>query len=224
MPDLVLDAPSGSLLEHTNRLAVRRQIQYGEERGVPWGISESAYNARDVNFTYQYSNFGVSGLGLKRGLSEDLVVAPYATALAAMVDPAAARRELPAPRRRRRARALRLLRVDRLHAVAAARGREARGREGLHGPPPGDDDRRARQRAARGRRCAGASTPSRPSRRRSCCSRSARRARWPWRGPRPARRGPTCTCATTSRRSCGASARRTIRRPARTCSPTAATR
>ncbi len=90
MPDLVLEAPSGSLLEHTNRLAVRRQIQYGEERGVPWGISEAAYNARDVQFTYQYSNFGVSGLGLKRRLSEDLVVAPYATALAAMVDPAAA--------------------------------------------------------------------------------------------------------------------------------------
>ena len=90
MPDLVLDAPSGSLLEQTNRLAVRRQIRYGEERGVPWGMSESAYNARDVNFTYQYSNFGVGGLGLKRGLSEDLVVAPYATALAAMVEPVAA--------------------------------------------------------------------------------------------------------------------------------------
>ena len=92
MPDLVLDPPSGSLLEHTNRLAVARQIRYGEERGVPWGISEAAYNARDLHFTYQYSNFGVSGLGLKRGLSEDLVVAPYATALAAMVDPTAASR------------------------------------------------------------------------------------------------------------------------------------
>ncbi|MGE5275853.1 MAG: GH36-type glycosyl hydrolase domain-containing protein [Acidobacteriota bacterium] len=90
MPDLVLEAPSGSLLEQTNRLAVRRQIRYGEERKVPWGISEAAYNAWDVNFTYQYSNFGVSSLGLKRGLSEDLVVAPYATALAAMVEPVAA--------------------------------------------------------------------------------------------------------------------------------------
>jgi len=90
MPDLVLDPPSGSLLEQTNRLVVRRQIRYGEEHGVPWGMSESAYNARDVNFTYQYSNFGVNGLGLKRGLSDDLVVAPYATALAAMVDPLAA--------------------------------------------------------------------------------------------------------------------------------------
>ena len=90
MPDLVLEAPSGSLLEQSNRLAVRRQMHYGKERGVPWGISEAAYNAWDVHFTYQYSNFGVSGLGLKRGLSEDLVVAPYATALAAMVEPAAA--------------------------------------------------------------------------------------------------------------------------------------
>ncbi|MEX0879489.1 MAG: glucoamylase family protein [Thermoanaerobaculia bacterium] len=92
MPELVLDSPSGSLVERTNRLAVRRQIQYGRERGVPWGISEAAYNARDLHFTYQYMNFGVSGLGLRRGLSEDLVVAPYATALAAMVEPEAAAR------------------------------------------------------------------------------------------------------------------------------------
>ena len=90
MPDLVLEAPSGSLLDQTARLAVQRQIRYGEERRVPWGISEAAYNAWDLNFTYQYSNFGVSGLGLKRGLSEELVVAPYATALAAMVEPVAA--------------------------------------------------------------------------------------------------------------------------------------
>ena len=59
---------------------------------MPWGISESAYNVRDLEFTYQYSNFGVPGLGLKRGLSENVVIAPYATALAAMVDPAAAAR------------------------------------------------------------------------------------------------------------------------------------
>ena len=60
--------------------------------GIPWGISESAYNARDLEFTYQYSNFGVPGLGLKRGLGDNFVVAPYATALAAMVDPMAAAR------------------------------------------------------------------------------------------------------------------------------------
>src|SRR4029453_5070227 len=83
-----------SLLAQTCRLVVRRQIQYGFERGVPWGISESAYNVRDLGLTYQYSSFGVPGLGLERGLSEDLVVAPYATALAAMVDAPAAARNL----------------------------------------------------------------------------------------------------------------------------------
>ena len=90
MPSLVMRAPAGSLLEQTSRFVVRRQIAYGAELGVPWGVSESAYNARDLEFTYQYSNFGVPGLGLKRGLSEDAVIAPYATGLAAMVDPAAA--------------------------------------------------------------------------------------------------------------------------------------
>ena len=78
------------MLSQTYEQVVFRQIEYGAERGVPWGISESAYNARDIDFTYQYSSFGVPGLGLKRGLSQDLVIAPYATALAAMVDPAAA--------------------------------------------------------------------------------------------------------------------------------------
>ena len=90
MPSLVMRAPAGSLLDQTSRLIVRRQIRYGTSLGVPWGISESAYSARDLEFTYQYSNFGVPGLGLKRGLSENVVVAPYATALAAMVDPQAA--------------------------------------------------------------------------------------------------------------------------------------
>jgi cyclic beta-1,2-glucan synthetase len=90
MPSLVMRAPVGSLLEQTNRLIVRRQIEYGNALHVPWGVSESAYSARDLEFTYQYSNFGVPGLGLKRGLSENVVIAPYATGLAAMVDPQAA--------------------------------------------------------------------------------------------------------------------------------------
>ena len=90
MPDLVLRAPGGSLLAQTSRLIVKRQIDYGRELNLPWGISESAYNARDLELTYQYSNFGVPGLGLKRGLSESKVIAPYATGLAAMVDGKAA--------------------------------------------------------------------------------------------------------------------------------------
>ncbi|MDY0873698.1 GH36-type glycosyl hydrolase domain-containing protein [Dongia rigui] len=92
MPSLVMRAPAGSLLERTNRLTVRRQIRYGQQLGLPWGISESAYNVRDLEFTYQYSPFGVPSLALKRGLGEDAVIAPYATALALMVDPAAALR------------------------------------------------------------------------------------------------------------------------------------
>jgi len=90
MPVLVMREPEGSLLGETSRLIVRRQIEYGNERNLPWGVSESAFNARDREFTYQYSSFGVPGLGLQRGLGDEAVVAPYATGLAAMVDPAAA--------------------------------------------------------------------------------------------------------------------------------------
>ncbi|PWK59057.1 cyclic beta-1,2-glucan synthetase [Silicimonas algicola] len=92
MPSLVMRAPVGSLLEQTNRLIVERQKAYGAAHGMPWGVSESGYNARDLEMTYQYSNFGVPGLGLKRGLNENRVIAPYATGLATMVDPAAALR------------------------------------------------------------------------------------------------------------------------------------
>jgi cyclic beta-1,2-glucan synthetase len=90
MPLLVMRQPAHSLLDLTCRLVVGHQIRYGADRKVPWGVSESAYNVRDVQLTYQYSDFGVPGLGFKRGLGEDVVVAPYATALAAMVDPSAA--------------------------------------------------------------------------------------------------------------------------------------
>jgi cyclic beta-1,2-glucan synthetase len=90
MPLLVMSQPARSLLDLTCRLVVGRQIRYGAERRVPWGVSESAYNVRDAQLTYQYSAFGIPGLGLKRGLFEDVVVAPYATALAAMIDPRAA--------------------------------------------------------------------------------------------------------------------------------------
>ena len=90
MPLLVMRNYPNTLLDETYRTIVRRQIEYGEERGVPWGISEAAYNVRDLHLNYQYGPFGVPGLGLKRGLIENLVVAPYATMLAALVDPNAA--------------------------------------------------------------------------------------------------------------------------------------
>jgi cyclic beta-1,2-glucan synthetase len=85
MPLLVMRNYESTLLDQTYRAVVARQIEYGQERGVPWGVSESAYNVRDLNFNYQYGPFGVPGLGLKRGLIEDLVIAPYATMLAAMI-------------------------------------------------------------------------------------------------------------------------------------------
>ncbi|MEO9168332.1 MAG: glucoamylase family protein [Aestuariivirga sp.] len=87
MPSLVMRAPGGGLFDQTTRLIVARQTDYAKKFDVPWGISESAFNARDVHFTYQYSNFGVPGLGLKRGLADNLVIAPYATGLASMVAP-----------------------------------------------------------------------------------------------------------------------------------------
>ncbi|MEX1004501.1 MAG: glucoamylase family protein [Acidimicrobiia bacterium] len=87
MPFLVMRSPPESILDSTYRSVVNRQIDYGRERRVPWGISEAAYSARDVHLTYQYQAFGVPGLGFERGLSEDLVIAPYATMLAAMVEP-----------------------------------------------------------------------------------------------------------------------------------------
>ena len=68
-----------TVLDQTYQGAVRRQIAYGAERGVPWGVSESAYNVRDRHLTYQYRAFGVPDLALKRGLGRELVVAPYAS-------------------------------------------------------------------------------------------------------------------------------------------------
>ncbi len=90
MPLLVMPNYENTLLDHTCRAAVHQQIEYGKLRGVPWGISESGYNRTDVQLNYQYRAFGVPGLGLKRGLADDLVIAPYATAMALMVEPVAA--------------------------------------------------------------------------------------------------------------------------------------
>ena len=94
MPLLVMRSYPGTLLDQTCRMAVQRQIDYARDRSVPWGMSESAYNVVDRHDNYQYKAFGVPGLGLKRGLGDELVVAPYATALAAMLEPAAAVRNL----------------------------------------------------------------------------------------------------------------------------------
>ena len=87
MPQLVMPSYEGTLLDQTCRAAVARQVAYGRQRSVPWGVSESGYNTVDASLNYQYHAFGVPGLGLTRGLAEDLVITPYASALALLVDP-----------------------------------------------------------------------------------------------------------------------------------------
>lgn len=90
MPMLIIRDYENTLLSETMQSVVSAQIKYGQENRVPWGVSEAGYNARDLHMNYQYGPFGVPGLGLKRGLSHDLVISPYSTLLAAMVNPAAA--------------------------------------------------------------------------------------------------------------------------------------
>src|SRR6266496_840966 len=94
MPLLIMRDYRETLLGQTYETIIHRQIEYGYERGVPWGISESAYGARDLQLNYQYGPFGVPGLGLKRGLIEDLVVSPYSTILASNVLPGPAMENL----------------------------------------------------------------------------------------------------------------------------------
>jgi cyclic beta-1,2-glucan synthetase len=94
MPMLLQRRFENSLLDMAAREAVAQQIDYARQRGVPWGISESAFSDLDNNRIYQYKAFGVPGLGLKRGLGDELVVAPYATMLALMIKPKAAIRNL----------------------------------------------------------------------------------------------------------------------------------
>lgn len=82
MPQLFQKSYEGSLIDESCKTAIERHIEYGKQTGTPWGISESAFSAISSNTDYQYKSFGVPGLGLKRGLSKDLVVSPYSTALA----------------------------------------------------------------------------------------------------------------------------------------------
>ncbi len=87
MPLLVMPTFDHTLLDQTCKAAVARQIEYGKHCGIPWGMSESCYNTVDMHLNYQYRAFGVPGLGLKHGLAEDTVIAPYASMLALMVAP-----------------------------------------------------------------------------------------------------------------------------------------
>ncbi len=94
MPRLLLAPPPQTLLHEAERAAVFAQIAHARRLGLPWGVSEAGYAARDASGHFQYQGFGVPGLGLRRGLENDRVVAPYATLLALAVTPSEAVRNL----------------------------------------------------------------------------------------------------------------------------------
>ncbi|WP_138429835.1 GH36-type glycosyl hydrolase domain-containing protein [Fodinibius saliphilus] len=87
MPQLFIRSYSATLLSHTFYRIIEWQKEYAQSFNRPWGFSESAYNRLNMDLHYQYRSFGVPGLGLKRGLAEEYVVAPYASALALMIEP-----------------------------------------------------------------------------------------------------------------------------------------
>lgn len=90
MPLLIMKNIPNTLLDETYRFVLYCQKKYGVKRGVPWGTSESGFYAFDMELNYQYRAFGVPELGLKYGLSEDVVISPYSTIMALMVEPRAA--------------------------------------------------------------------------------------------------------------------------------------
>lgn len=94
MPLLIMRNYHNTLLDETYSFAIKSQKKYGKQRSMPWGASESSFNSLDVNLDYQYKAIGVPWLGLKRGLVEDAVTAPYATFLALLVKPGEAYRNL----------------------------------------------------------------------------------------------------------------------------------
>ncbi|MBN2046861.1 MAG: hypothetical protein JW750_03360 [Anaerolineaceae bacterium] len=94
MPELIMRSYPDTLLGETHQAVIQRQIEYGHQHGIPWGISEAGFFSFDASMNYQYRGFGVPGLGYKRGLDEDLVITPYASLLALPYRPRAVLRNL----------------------------------------------------------------------------------------------------------------------------------
>jgi hypothetical protein len=94
LPTLMLNSYPGTLLDHSNQVVIQRMIEYGKQKDVPWGISESGFYGFDSDLNYQYRGFGVPGLGLKRGLEDDLVISPHASLLALPFEPLAVMRNI----------------------------------------------------------------------------------------------------------------------------------
>ena len=89
MPALWMKRYADTILDQTMKAVVRCQREYGRSRGVPWGISESAF-VNEYTGDYGYAAFGIPELALQRPQSDTLVISPYSTFLAAGVDAAAA--------------------------------------------------------------------------------------------------------------------------------------
>ncbi len=89
MPLLIMKDYENTIFDETYAFVTKIQKRYGKQRHIPWGVSESGYSALDFNLNYQYKAFGVPELGLKRGLADDMVTAPYAVLLAITIDPSA---------------------------------------------------------------------------------------------------------------------------------------
>ncbi len=138
MPLMIMPTYEHTLLDETYHAVVRRQIEYGRERGVPWGVSESGYTKTDAQGNYQYKAFGVPGLGFKRGLADDLVIAPYATRHGADGRCGGGLRESSPSGQPGLSQSLRILRGDRLFTVAAGTGTRERHRAIIYGASSGD--------------------------------------------------------------------------------------
>ena len=82
MPNINIRRYPGSLLDESCKFMVMSQKEYAKKLGIPWGISESAFNLKDLNSNYQYKAFGIPWLGLKRGLADEMVVSSYGSILA----------------------------------------------------------------------------------------------------------------------------------------------
>lgn len=79
MPFQIMKNFDNTLWDLTYSSVIKSQKAYAEKKGIPFGISESAFYEFDVAQNYQYKAFGVPGIGLKRGLEDELVVSPYST-------------------------------------------------------------------------------------------------------------------------------------------------
>lgn len=93
LPVIYTGAVKHTLLGESMANAVA--VQRSAAKGTPWGVSESGYYAFDLQMNYQYRAFGLEGAGV-RPSRNDKVIAPYATALAAMEDPRVAAENLRA--------------------------------------------------------------------------------------------------------------------------------